>query len=174
MRKPALFTALCFVALLSGSAMAQRAPIKIYLAPSDPSPDVRVSGRITSVAVDPSDNAGTVYRRVNGKFVMVPTGDPSGPVSVLAGRTIRLRIASANNQGPLLQKSSVPGSFEVPCDGSPTTPVTGVSTSSLIVTGEVSDTAFNWQTEESWKGTCRMTVVELTDRREYAIKVSFN
>ena len=174
MRKLGLFTTLCLAAFLTGSADAQRTPIKIYIAPSDPSPQVSGSGRITAVAVDPSDSAGTVYRRLNGAYVIVSSDGSTSPVGVLAGQTVRVRIASTNNQGVLLRKSSVPGSFEIPCDGRTPVPAIGVETSSLTVTGEVSDTAFDWQTEESWKGTCRLMVVELSDRRDYAIKVRFH
>jgi hypothetical protein len=154
-----------------GSAEAQRVRLHIYLAPSDPSP-VRVSGRITSVAVDPGDPA-TVYRWDGGRFKRLSAGSSTEPVAFPAGRTARIHIDPTDNGGPLVRKSSVPISYEVPCGGEPPAPATGVTTSSLTMTGEVVDTDFNWQTEQSWKGTCRMMVVELTDRREYAIKVRF-
>jgi hypothetical protein len=159
------------VGVLAVTAVGQTPRLKIFIAPSDPAPS-QISGRVTSVAVDPGDPV-IVYRITAGDYPMV--SDPAtAQASVLAGQTVRLRIATANNRGHLLLKSSVPVSYAVPCEGPPRPPAVGVETSDLIITGIVSDTAFNWKTEAAWKGTCRVMVIELVDRWEYAIKVRFN
>lgn len=158
------------VGLFACSAMGQ-APLKIYFESLD-SARSPVSGKVTSVSVDPADPV-TVYRVTAGDYQLASDAAIE-PVGVAAGQTIRLRIATVNNRGHRLLKTSTPISYAAPCSVTPEPPALEDPTPTLTLTGVVSDTAFSWKSDPSWTGTCRVIIFELTDRWEYAIKVRFN
>lgn len=123
-----------------------------------------------------------------GPWTLISTSAGAKPV-VLAGKTIRLRIATANNRGQMIVgvdnatvRSGAPngrlylatdvGVYQVPCDGTART--IGVdSGSQLTITGSISDPVLNWKTEKEWSGTCRMMTVKLRDGREASATVRF-
>lgn len=179
MRIKLIFLSLCATVALWSSISAQTidqsSGTHTFVAHIAVLPDsnrhVRVSGRITAVASDPSDPS--VGR---GAWNLL-SFDTTTPTVIPAGKTIRLRIASTNNRGQMSSEGIFVFTRPVGCEGEAgsgsSRSVIGADASSrLTVSGVVGDSVlFDWRTKPSWKGGCQMLVIARPNGEEFRTKL---
>lgn len=106
-----------------------------------------------------------VYKDLNGMWA-APSSDKA--TSLFAGQIIRLKVLGAGDQESQISLGGPTQMYEVPCDsGSLMFAASEASTAQINTTGQIGDPIYNWYTERSWRGTCRLITVRLKDGSQH-------
>lgn len=95
--------------------------------------------------------------------------------NVNAGRTIPLKFSLSGDKGLSIFADGYPVSQQIACDSSaPLSELEGTVTSGGSTLTYSPDTYhYNWKTEASWAGTCRILIVKLNDGTEHTALFKF-
>lgn len=134
---------------------------------------------LTYTATDPSGNTATATRTVNVIYRFTGFFSPIGNLptlnSVNAGRTLPIKFSLNGDQGLGIMAAGFPASQQVTCNSSaPISELEGTETSggSTLTYGS-GQYHYNWKTEGSWAGTCRLLNVKLIDGTEHTALFKF-
>ncbi|HEX8282295.1 MAG TPA: PxKF domain-containing protein [Pyrinomonadaceae bacterium] len=124
---------------------------------------------LTYSATDSAGNTGTATRTVNVVYNFTgffsPVSNPPALNEVKAGQGIPIKFSLGGNQGLNIFAAGYPASQQVGCaDNVPVNVLEETNTagnSTLSYSGGVY--TYNWKTEKSWAGTCRVFTIVLTD-----------
>ncbi|HEX7316862.1 MAG TPA: PxKF domain-containing protein [Pyrinomonadaceae bacterium] len=130
---------------------------------------------ITYTATDPSGNTQTATRTVQVGFNFTGFFSPVNNLPTInqmnAGRAIPVKFSLDGYQGMGIMAANSPYSQQVNCSTSaPIADVEATETSggSTLTYDSGSDQYhYNWKTEKSWAGTCRVLTVKLIDNTEH-------
>lgn len=109
----------------------------------------------------------TVLYNFTGFFS--PVSNPPIVNNVNAGRTIPLKFSLSGNKGLSIFAAGYPASQPIACNSSaPLSDLEGTETTGgSTLTYSPDQYHYNWKTESSWAGTCRLLVVQLNDGTEH-------
>ena len=159
---------------------------------ADPTPTINTSvasGSVfpvgtTTVTATATDDAGnqstcqfnvTVLYNFNGFFS--PISNPPVLNEVKAGQNIPIKFSLSGNKGLGIFFPGYPASQQINCaDNAPINVLQEIDTpgNSTLQYNASSDTyQYNWKTEKSWAGTCRVLVVKLADGTEHVAYFKF-
>ena len=157
----------------------------------DASVPVTVSGAVNTNAVgtytltysatDDSNNTGTATRTVTVIFNFTGFFSPVNNLPTInqmnAGRSIPVKFSLGGNQGLGIMAAGSPYSQQVSCSTSaPIADVESTETSggsTLTYDSGSGQYNYNWKTESSWAGTCRVLTVKLIDGTEHTAYFKF-
>ncbi|MCA1640416.1 MAG: DUF5011 domain-containing protein [Acidobacteria bacterium] len=136
---------------------------------------------VTSTATDDSGNTSSCSFTVTVLYNFTGFFSPVGNLPVLnsvnAGRAVPLKFNLSGNKGLSIFAAGFPASQQVACSTSaPVSDLEGIVTSggSTLTYDAGSDQYhYNWKTENSWAGTCRLLVVKLNDGSEHKAQFKF-
>jgi len=136
---------------------------------------------ITYTATDAAGNPATATRTVNVIYVFTGFFSPVANLptfnSVKAGQTIAVKFSLNGNQGLGIMAAGFPASQPINCDSSaPLSELEGTETSggsTLTYDSGSGQYHYNWKTEKSWAGTCRLLNVKLIDGTEHTALFKF-
>jgi uncharacterized repeat protein (TIGR01451 family) len=134
---------------------------------------------VTVTATDVNNNSSqatftvTVLYNFTGFFS--PVNNPPTINNVNAGRTIPLKFSLSGNKGLGIFAADYPVSQQIACDTSaPLSDVEGTETTGgSTLTYSPDQYHYNWKTESSWAGTCRVLIVKLNDGSEHIAYFKF-
>ncbi len=134
---------------------------------------------VTVTATDANGNNGqatftvTVLYNFTGFFS--PVNNPPTFNNVNAGRSIPLKFSLSGNKGLGIFAAGYPASQQIACDSSaPLSDLEGTETpGGSTLTYSPDQYHYNWKTESSWAGTCRVLVVKLNDGSEHTALFKF-
>ena len=95
--------------------------------------------------------------------------------NVNAGRAIPVKFSLSGNKGLGIMAAGYPASQQIACDSSaPISNLEGTETSGGSTLSYSPDQYhYNWKTESSWAGTCRVLIVKLNDGTEHTALFKF-
>jgi len=134
---------------------------------------------LTYSATDASGNTGTATRTVfvvyNFSGFFSPVSNPPVVNEVKAGQGVPIKFSLGGNQGLNIFFAGYPASQQIGCaDNVPINVLEETNTagnSTLSYSGGTY--TYNWKTEKSWAGTCRVLVVKLADGTEHIAYFKF-
>lgn len=136
---------------------------------------------VTATATDDAGNQSTcqfsvkVLYNFNGFFS--PISNPPVLNEVKAGQNIPIKFSLSGNKGLGIFFPGYPASQQINCaDNVPINVLQEIDTpgNSTLTYNASSDTyQYNWKTEKSWAGTCRVLVVKLADGSEHVAYFKF-
>ena len=136
---------------------------------------------LTYSATDASGNTGTETRTVNVIYNFTgffsPVSNPPVLNEVKAGQTVPVKFSLGGNQGLDIFFPGYPASQQISCSSnSPINVLEETETSggsTLTYNSSTGTYQYNWKTEKSWAGTCRVLVVKLADGTEHVAYFKF-
>ncbi len=147
---------------------------------------VTTSTGAKSVTCYASDNAGnttsasanyTVQSGFNFTGFFSPVDNLPTINNANAGQAIPLKFALGGYQGMNIFAPGYPASAQIPCTsnepGDDIEETVNPGGSSLTFDAASQRYSYTWKTEKSWKGTCRMLVVRLSDGTDHFAKFKF-
>jgi uncharacterized repeat protein (TIGR01451 family) len=136
---------------------------------------------VSATATDDANNSAscgftvTVLYRFTGFFS--PVANQPTVNQVNAGRSIAVKFSLSGNKGLGIFAAGFPASQQVACNSSaPLSELEGTETpggSTLTYDAGSDQYHYNWKTEKSWAGTCRVLVVKLNDGSEHTALFKF-
>jgi hypothetical protein len=136
---------------------------------------------LTYSATDASGNTGTATRTVlvvyNFTGFFSPVSNPPALNEVKAGQNVPLKFSLGGNQGLGIFAPGSPASQQVNCATNvPINVLEETDTpgnSTLTYDAGSGRYQYNWKTEKSWAGTCRVLVVTLIDGSTHTANFKF-
>ena len=136
---------------------------------------------VTATATDDAGNQSTCQFNVtvlyNFTGFFSPVSNPPVYNEVKAGQGIPIKFSLSGNKGLNIFAAGYPASQQINCaDNAPINVLEETETSggSSLTYNAGSDTyQYNWKTEKSWAGTCRVLVVKLADGTEHIAYFKF-
>ncbi len=131
--------------------------------------------RATDAAGNTAECSFTVTVLYNFTGFFSPVSNPPTLNNVNAGRAIPLKFSLSGNKGLSIFATGYPVSQQIACDSSaPLSEVEGTVTAGGSTLSYTTDQYhYNWKTESSWAGTCRMLNVKLNDGTEHTALFKF-
>jgi hypothetical protein len=134
---------------------------------------------VTATATDAHGNTSsctftvTVLYNFTGFFS--PVSNPQVVNNVNAGRAIPLKFSLSGNKSLNIFVAGFPASQQIACNSSsPLADLEGTESSGgSSLTYSPDQYHYNWKTEQSWAGTCRILVVKLNDGSEHTALFKF-
>lgn len=149
--------------------------------------DTSTVGPHTVTAPAPTDVAGNTGTSVPCNYTVIynfkgffqPVDNPTTVNTAKAGSTIPVKFSLTGNQGLNVFSTGSPGSQGVQCSALSTATsaidqTTTAGNSSLSYDAGADQYTYNWKTDPSWKGTCRVLTVTLADTTKHQANFSFN
>ncbi|HEX7313063.1 MAG TPA: PxKF domain-containing protein [Pyrinomonadaceae bacterium] len=136
---------------------------------------------VTATATDDAGNQSTCQFNVtvlyNFTGFFSPIQNPPVLNEVKAGQNIPIKFSLSGNKGLSIFAAGYPASQQINCaDNVPVNVLEETNTAggSSLTYNAGSDTyQYNWKTEKSWAGTCRVLVVKLADGTEHVAYFKF-
>jgi uncharacterized repeat protein (TIGR01451 family) len=136
---------------------------------------------VTATATDDAGNQSTCQFNVtvlyNFTGFFSPISNPPVVNEVKAGQNIPIKFSLSGNKGLSIFFPGYPASQQINCaDNAPINVLEETNTAggSSLTYNAGSDTyQYNWKTEKSWAGTCRVLVVKLADGTEHVAYFKF-
>ncbi|HEX8188757.1 MAG TPA: immunoglobulin-like domain-containing protein, partial [Pyrinomonadaceae bacterium] len=124
---------------------------------------------LTYSATDASGNTGSATRTVNVVYNFTgffsPVSNPPALNEVKAGQGVPVKFSLGGNQGLNIFAAGYPASQQVGCANN--VPINVLEETDTAGTSTLSYSGgtytYNWKTEKSWAGTCRVFVIQLND-----------
>lgn len=131
--------------------------------------------RVTDAAGNYAECSFTVTVLYNFTGFFNPVSNPPAFNNVNAGRAIPIKFSLSGNKGLSIFVAGYPMSQQIACDSSaPLSELEGTETSGGSTLTYSPDTYhYNWKTESSWTGTCRILIVKLNDGTEHTALFKF-
>lgn len=134
---------------------------------------------LTYTATDASGNTGTATRTVfvvyNFTGFFSPVSNPPVVNEVKAGQGVPVKFSLGGNQGLNILFAGYPASQQVGCANN--VPINVLEETDTAGNSTLSYSGgtytYNWKTEKSWAGTCRVLVVKLADGSEHIAYFKF-
>jgi uncharacterized repeat protein (TIGR01451 family) len=134
---------------------------------------------VTASATDAAGNTASCTFTVSVLYNFTGFASPVSNLptinSVNAGRAIPLKFSLSGNKGLGIMAAGYPASQQIACNTSaPLSELEGTETSGgSTLTYSPDQYHYNWKTEKSWEGTCRVLVVKLNDGTEHTALFKF-
>ena len=135
---------------------------------------------VTVTATDDLDNTATATFRVNVLFNFSGFMRPIDPFPMLniatAGSSVPVKFSLSGNKGLDILASGYPASSPVACnDNEPGSTVeeTTAGGGGLAYDADSDQYIYVWKTTKTWKSTCRIFILKLSDGSEYYARFSF-
>lgn len=131
--------------------------------------------RVTDASGNYAECSFTVTVLYNFTGFFNPVSNPPAFNNVNAGRTIPLKFSLSGNKGLSIFAAGYPMSQQIACsDSAPLSDLEGTETAGGSTLTYSPDTYhYNWKTESSWAGTCRILIVKLNDGTEHTALFKF-
>ncbi|HEX6189873.1 MAG TPA: PxKF domain-containing protein [Pyrinomonadaceae bacterium] len=131
--------------------------------------------RVTDASGNYAECSFTVTVLYNFTGFFSPVSNPPAFNNVNAGRTIPLKFSLSGNKGLSIFAAGYPMSQQIACDSSaPLSELEGTETTGGSTLTYSPDTyQYNWKSESSWAGTCRILIVKLNDGTEHTALFKF-
>jgi hypothetical protein len=131
--------------------------------------------RVTDASGNYAECSFTVTVLYNFTGFFNPVSNPPTFNNVNAGRTIPVKFSLSGNKGLNIFAAGYPVSQQIACDSSaPLSDLEGTQTPGGSTLTYSPDTYhYNWKTEGSWAGTCRILIVKLNDGSEHTALFKF-
>jgi hypothetical protein len=136
---------------------------------------------VTASAADDSGNTASCSFHVTVLYNFTGFFSPVANLPVFnvdnAGRTEPLKFSLSGNKGLGIFAAGYPASQQIACNSSaPVSNLDGTETaggSTLTYSSSSDQYQYNWKTEGSWSGTCRVLIVKLNDGSEHRAYFKF-
>lgn len=131
--------------------------------------------RVTDASGNYTECSFTVTVLYNFTGFFAPISNPPTFNNVNAGRAIPVKFSLSGNKGLNIFAAGYPVSQQIACNNSaPISDLEGTEATSGSTLSYSPDTYhYNWQTESSWAGTCRILIVKLNDGSEHTALFKF-
>jgi len=131
--------------------------------------------RVTDASGNYTECSFTVTVLYNFTGFFNPVNNPPVFNNVNAGRAIPIKFSLSGNKGLGIFAAGYPVSQQIACDTSaPLADVEGTNTpGGSTLTYSPDQYHYNWKTESSWAGTCRILIVKLNDGSEHTALFKF-